>query len=143
MNSMFAAKIQGVGYIPRQRGAVAMATRHTGIESAGSSAAAQPQAERRRGSRQALQLKILVRPCAPVPNDFEEICTTLNIARDGVYFLSSPALYRRGMQLNVTWLYASVPESRQSNYVGKIVRVEALSRNFSGVAVQLVQPIVC
>ncbi len=46
------------------------------------------------------------------------------------------------MQLNVTWLYASVPESRQSNYVGKIVRVEALSRNFSGVAVQLVQPIV-
>ncbi len=46
------------------------------------------------------------------------------------------------MQLNVTWLYSSVPESRQSNYVGKIVRVDAVSRDFSGVAVQLVQPIV-
>jgi len=90
-----------------------------------------------------LQLKILVRPCAPIPNDFEEICTTQNIARDGFYFLSSPTLYRRGMQLNVTWLYAPVPESRLSNFVGKIVRVDALSRNFSGVAVQLVQPIVC
>jgi len=120
-----------------------VATRHPGIESAGSSSAARPQKERRRGSRQALQLRILVRPCSTVPIDFEEICTTLNIARDGVYFLSSPAWYRRGMKLNVTWLYASAPESRQSNYVGKIVRVESLSRNFSGVAVQLVQPIVC
>lgn len=140
---MFSAKVRGVGYIPRQRGALAVATRNTGIESAGSAVAARPQAERRRGCRQALQLKILVRPCAPHPNDFEEICMTQNIARDGFYFLSSPALYRRGMQLNVTWLYASVPESRQSNYVGKIVRVDAVSRNFSGVAVQLVQPIVC
>jgi hypothetical protein len=120
-----------------------VANRHTGIESAGSAVAARPRTERRRGSRQALQLKILVRPCTPLPNDFEEICTTLNIARDGFYFLSSPSLYRRGMQLNVTWLYSALPESRQSNYVGKIVRVEALSRNFSGVAVQLVQPIVC
>jgi hypothetical protein len=93
--------------------------------------------------RQALQLKIVVRPCTSRPNDFEEICTTLNIARDGFYFLSTPELYRRGMQLNVTWLYASLPESRKSNYVGKIVRVDALSRNFAGIAVQLVQPIVC
>lgn len=120
-----------------------MAIRHTGIESAGSPVAAPPQAERRRGSRQALQLKILVRPCAALPNDFEEICTTLNIARDGFYFLASSALYRRGMQLNVTWLYSSLPESPQSNYVGKIVRVDSLSRNSSGIAVQLVQPIVC
>lgn len=120
-----------------------MAIRHTGIESAGSPVAARPQTERRRGMRQALQLKILVRPCTAIPNDFEEICTTLNIARDGFYFLSSPALYRRGMQLNMTWLYSSSPESPRPNYVGKIVRVEEVSRNFSGIAVHLVQPIVC
>lgn len=70
------------------------------------------------------------------------MCTTLNIARDGFYFLSRPELYRWGMQLNVTWLYSPMPESPRSNYVGKIVRVDSLSRNCCGVAVQLVQPIV-
>ncbi|MBI1738042.1 MAG: hypothetical protein HYR58_02205 [Acidobacteria bacterium] len=65
----------------------------------------------------------------------------MNIARDGFYFLSTPELYRRGMQLNVTWIYSPLPESPRPNYVGKIVRVDTLSQHRCGVAVQLVQPI--
>ncbi|MCL5287676.1 MAG: hypothetical protein M1453_06750 [Acidobacteria bacterium] len=118
-----------------------MATRYTGIESVGSSAAARTQAERRRGNRLALHLKFLVRPSAVLPNDFEEECTSVNIARDGFYFLSSPQLYRRGMQLNVTWIYSPLSDGRRPNYVGKIVRVDPLSAHRCGVAVQLVQPI--
>ena len=118
-----------------------MGVRQTGIESVGGSVATPAQAERRRGGRQNVQLHFLVRPCAVAANDFEEFCTTLNIARDGFYFLSSPALYKRGMQLNVTWIYSSRPESPGSNYVGKIVRVDSLSSHRCGVAVQLVQPI--
>ncbi len=138
---MLAGRFRGVGYSPGQRGVLAVATRYTGIESVGSSAAASTQAERRRGSRLALHLKFLVRPFAAVPHDFVEECTSVNIARDGFYFLSSPALYRRGMQLNVTWIYSPLPDVPHHNYVGKIVRVDALSSQRCGVAVQLVQPI--
>ena len=118
-----------------------MGIRQPGIESFSGMAATPGLAGRRRGNRLALQLKLLVRPAAEFTNDFEEECTTVNIARDGFYFLCSHAHYRRGMQLNVTWVYSPLADSPRPNYVGKIVRVDPLDRNCCGIAVHLVQPI--
>ena len=118
-----------------------MSTRHSGVESIGSSLAATARTERRREGRQALPLSILVRPSAFLPNDFNEVCTTVNITRDGFYFLSSLASYRRGMQLIVTWLNSASPDNSSIDFIGKIVRIDSCSRNRWGVAVQLVQPI--
>jgi hypothetical protein len=118
-----------------------MSTRQSGIESIGSPLATATRTERRRGSRQALPLRILVRPSANLPNDFDEVCTTVNIMRDGFYFFSSLASYRRGMQLIVTWLNSASPDNSSIDFIGKIVRIDSCSRNRWGVAVQLVQPI--
>ena len=118
-----------------------MGTRHTGIESFHSTVSAPPRAERRREGRQNLRLEFLVRPSAFLPNDFEEVCTTVNIARDGFYFLSSLASYRRGMQLFVTLLSSISSENSSNDFIGKIVRIDSYAQDRRGVAVQLVQPI--
>ena len=58
----------------------------------------------------------------------EELQTTVNISRDGLYFITSLGDYYPGMRLMVTWPFA--PE------IAEVIRVEQLADGCVGVAVQ-------
>jgi len=118
-----------------------MATSKTRFDTRDSSAPTHPRVERRCGNRYSLQFRILVQPSAFLPDDFEEVCTTVNVARDGLYFLSRSGSYRRGMQLIVIWPHSTLPEGPRFENIGKVLRVDPFTNSLRGVAVQLVQPI--
>ncbi len=58
--------------------------------------------ERRRTDRVAIELPVRVRPLDPQESSFDEVCTTVDASRDGLYFTTQCPSYRVGMQLLIT-----------------------------------------
>jgi hypothetical protein len=67
---------------------------------------------------------------------FEELNITKNVAREGIYFVSSITAYREGMRLYVTVPHHHPRDPQDREYLAQVVRVEKLEEGQNGVAVQ-------
>jgi PilZ domain len=95
----------------------------------------QPQ-DKRRSRRIRIGQPMKVRVSGPKDSHFEEVNVTKNVAREGVYFVSPLAAYHEGMRLYVTVPYHTPRESQDREYLAQVVRVERLTDDQNGVAVQ-------
>ena len=91
--------------------------------------------ELRRSSRDKVPKSVRIR--SSDSNNDEEVRTTLNASRDGLYFTTWAEHYYVGMRINMTFPYASV-DLPNSEYSGEIVRMERLMDGRVGIAVQIV-----
>ena len=110
------------------------------IESLGTVSVTEWVEDRRRTER--VRVSMPLRVCSPEgeSDKFEEVSTTLNASRDGLYFASKARSYKVGMSLMVTFPY-SYPAERNVHFLGKVVRVEALSDGSVGVGIELVMTV--
>jgi PilZ domain len=95
------------------------------------------QNERRRSRRVRMGQSLRVRPSDPKDPGFEEIGTTKNVSRDGVYFITQRANYYEGMRLFVTLPYHSPINPLNHEYIGQVARLDELGNGQHGVAVRL------
>jgi hypothetical protein len=96
--------------------------------------------DRRRTERVPVSLPVHVSSSDGAIDKFEEVSTTLNASRDGVYFSSDIQTYKVGMSLVVTFPFSNAPE-RNVHFFGKVVRIDALPEGRFGIAVELVMTI--
>ena len=90
--------------------------------------------ESRLTPRETLSEPVLIRPCDPLYP--EEICTTANVSRSGLYFVTSTKHYMVGMNVLVT-LNFGPDDPIHREQIGDVVRVDALSETKWGVAVRI------
>ena len=84
--------------------------------------------------REVLSEPVLIRPCDSIYP--EEICTTANVSRNGLYFVTSASHYFVGM--NVVLALNFGPEDRRHReQIGDVVRVDTLDGDKSGVAIRI------
>lgn len=90
--------------------------------------------ESRLTPRETLSAPVLVRPCDPrFP---EEICTTANVSRSGLYFVTATKHYFVGMNVIVTLNFgADDPTHREQ--IGDVVRVDELAQGKLGIAIRI------
>lgn len=96
--------------------------------------------ERRRHPRFKLEQRIRVRPSEFTEKEFDEIRYTLNVSKEGLYFMTDNPLYTVGMRVFVTIPYNTAPGGCNLDYIGRVVRVVEMPEGNFGVAVQLLQP---
>lgn len=97
--------------------------------------------ERRRTERVDVSLPVRVCYSQGAPDQFEEVSSTLNACRDGLYFATKVGAYKVGMSLVVTFPFSQAAE-RNVHFFGKVVRIDALSDGSFGIAVELMTTIV-
>ena len=94
--------------------------------------------EKRRSKRAKIGRPVKVRPSDPRDEHFEDIPTSVNASKEGIYFLTKISKYYVGMRLFVTFPFSSAHDPLTSEYVARVVRVETLPNNNKfGVAVEL------
>src|ERR1700728_3751579 len=84
--------------------------------------------------RETLSEPVLVRPCDPLYP--EEVCTTANVSRGGLYFLTPRNHYFVGMNVVVT-LNFGPDDPIHREQIGDVVRIDRLDENRMGVAVRI------
>ena len=93
--------------------------------------------ERRRALRENVSEPVLICPCdSEYP---EEVCTTLNVSRNGLYFATTAEHYFPGMNVIVT-LNFRPDDPTQPEYIGDVVRLERLEDRKWGVAIRILMP---
>jgi hypothetical protein len=96
-----------------------------------------PGSERRGKRRVKVAQPVRVRASDPGWYNFDEVRATINICRDGVYFPTDMTTYRMGMRLFVVFPYSDLPGALNTEYIGKVVRVDKLTHGRFGIAVHL------
>jgi hypothetical protein len=84
--------------------------------------------------REALSEPVLVRPCDPLYP--EEVCTTANVSRSGLYFVTPTNHYAVGMNVVVA-LNFRLDDPIHREQIGDVVRVEELGKDKWGVAIRI------
>jgi hypothetical protein len=84
--------------------------------------------------RETLSEPVLVRPCDTLYP--EEICTTANVSRSGLYFVTPTKHYSVGMNVLVT-LNFDPEDPIHREQIGDVVRVEDLDEDRWGVALRI------
>jgi hypothetical protein len=90
--------------------------------------------ERRQTQREDLSEPVRVCPCDPQYPD--EVCTTLDVSRTGLYFATTAEHYYPGMNVIVT-LNFRWDDPVQREYIGDVVRLERLEDGRWGVAIRI------
>ena len=90
--------------------------------------------DKRKHRRAKISRSLLVRPADPQYK--EEVTTTVNVSRDGLYFVTPAKHYYIGMRLSVTLGYEPL-DSCASASLGKVVRIDRLEDGRFGIAVQI------
>lgn len=93
--------------------------------------------ERRRSRRIKIGQPLKIRPSDPKDEYFEDSNVTANVSRDGIYFVSRVSAYREGMRLFVAVPNHSPREPQDREYLGQVVRVDAMPEGRFGIAVEL------
>jgi hypothetical protein len=93
--------------------------------------------EQRRSRRAKIARPVRVRPSDPRDDHFEDIPTSVNASKEGIFFVSRKANYYKGMRVFVTFPFSSAHDPMNCEYVAEVVRVENLPNNKFGVAVHL------
>jgi CheY-like chemotaxis protein len=78
--------------------------------------------ERRRRRRAKISAQVHLR-AVNSPEPFEEVCTTVDVSRDGLQIAASRAGYWKGQQLNVTFPYSSATSAINQSQPAEVVRV--------------------
>jgi|SRR5271155_1998185 len=94
-------------------------------------------AQKRRSRRVRMSRPVRVRPSEPRDEHFEDLITSVNASKDGIYFHSRRQGYYKGMRVFVTFPYTSGHDPMNCDYVAEVVRVEDLPNKKFGVAVEL------
>jgi len=94
-------------------------------------------AELRRSRRAKIARPVRVRPSEPRDDHFEDLPTSVNASKEGIYFISRRDAYYPGMRVFVTFPYSSPHDPMNCEYVAEVVRVEKLPNGKSGIAVHL------
>jgi hypothetical protein len=90
--------------------------------------------ERRQAQREDLSEPVLICPCDPECP--EEVCPTLNVSRNGLYFTTTMGHYFPGMNVIVTPIFRQ-DDSMQREFMGDVVRLERLEDGKWGVAIRI------
>src|ERR1700733_11352716 len=93
--------------------------------------------ERRQTQRESRSGAVLICPCDPhYPG---EVCTTLNVSRNGLYFATTTEHYFPGMNVIVT-LDFRPDDAMQQEYIGDVIRLERFEDGKWGVAIRILMP---
>lgn len=92
--------------------------------------------ERRANGRIKIARTILARPSDPKYREKEEVQTTLNSSRDGLYFRTNAGHYYVGMHVGVILGYEPNDPCKSTSF-GEVVRVDRLKDGGFGIAVQI------
>jgi PilZ domain len=84
--------------------------------------------------RETLSEPVRVRPCDPLYP--EEICTTANVSRSGLYFVTPTKHYVVGMNVVVTLNFGQ-DDPIHREQIGDVVRVDELDEDKRGVAIRI------
>ena len=90
--------------------------------------------DRRAGRRVKIARPLLARPSDPKYK--EEVQTTLNSSRDGLYFRTQSKHYYVGMRVSVILGYAPTDRCNSPSF-GEVVRIDRLKDGGFGIAVQI------
>jgi hypothetical protein len=90
--------------------------------------------ERRQSPRENLSEPVRIRPCDP--RSPEEVCPTLNVSRNGLYFMTATQHYVLGMNVFVTLNYRADDETHREQ-IGDVVRSQKLGSGNWGVAIRI------
>jgi PilZ domain len=93
--------------------------------------------QKRRSRRIKMSRPVRVRPSEPRDDHFEDLITSINASKEGIYFHSRRVGYYKGMRVFVTFPYTSGHDPMNSDYVAEVVRVETLPNGKFGIAVDL------
>ena len=93
--------------------------------------------ERRRSRRIRIGQPMKIRPSDPKDKYFEDTTTTKNVSREGIYFVTHVSSYAEGMRLFVVVPFHTPKAPLDREYLGQVVRVDALPEAQWGVAIQL------
>jgi CheY-like chemotaxis protein len=93
-------------------------------------------AERRRRRRVKVSAAVRVRATDPNVDPFIEICTTIDVSRDGILFQTARRDFWKGMSVGVTFPYSDAPGALNAEQRAEVVRTLALDENKLGVAIQ-------
>jgi hypothetical protein len=92
----------------------------------------------KRASRRAKMARpVRVRPSDPRDDHFEDLPTSINVSKEGIFFSTRRDSYYPGMRVFVTFPFSHVHDPLACEYVAEVVRVEKLPHNRFGVAVNL------
>src|SRR5258708_26798294 len=92
----------------------------------------------RRGSRRCRITQLMrIRPSDPNKDHFEDMRGSVSVSRSGVFFQSSEPRYEVGMRLFVTMPYSRDPASMAREYLGEVVRRDALPTGMVGVGTKI------
>ncbi len=94
-------------------------------------------AERRRRRRAMISAPIRVRSVDVTEGGPDEICTTLDVSRNGVLFASSLDAFVAGMEVAVTFPYTKTPHAVPAEQSGRVVRVSEMSDGRRSIAIAL------
>lgn len=93
--------------------------------------------EQRRNRRAKITKPLRVRPSEPRDEHFEDLPVSVNASRDGIFFQTRRNSYYKGMRVFVTFPFGGASDSMNCEYIGEVVRIEALPNGKIGVAVHL------
>ena len=93
--------------------------------------------ERRRRKRAKISAQVHVR-AAGSPEPFEELCKSIDVSRDGLFFIAARAGYWKGQRLDVTFPYSTAASALNKSQGAEIVRVTEHADGLFGIAVQFV-----
>jgi hypothetical protein len=96
-----------------------------------------PYSELRRARRAKLARPMRVRPSEPRDDHFEDLPTSVNASKHGIYFVSRCSNYYKGMRVFVTFPYTSAHDPMTSEYLAEVVRIDTLPKGKFGIAVDL------
>jgi CheY-like chemotaxis protein len=93
--------------------------------------------ERRRRKRAKISAQVHVR-AVNAPEAFEEICKSVDVSRDGLFFTSARAGYWKGQRLDVTFPYSNAAAALNQPQSAEVVRVADQGNGQYGIAVQFI-----
>ncbi|MGH9574568.1 MAG: response regulator [Candidatus Acidiferrales bacterium] len=91
--------------------------------------------DRRRKRRSLISAPIRIRSLNTAAAGPDEICTTLDVSRNGILFVSPNQMFHRGMEVAVIFPYTKCPGILAPEQPGSVVRVSALSDGKVAVAI--------
>jgi hypothetical protein len=93
--------------------------------------------EKRTNPRAKLARKLRVRPSDAYEDNFEEIVSSVNISKRGIYFHTELQSYRVALRLFVTYPFTSLNDPMKLEWIAEVVRVDELRGNKRGIAIHL------
>jgi len=92
-------------------------------------------ADRRRRRRAKISAQVHVKASSDA-GVFEEVCSSIDVSRDGLLFTASRAGYWKGQHLSVMFPYSTAPSALNTAQPAEIVRVSELAGGKFAVAIQ-------